>query len=94
MRQFYQSVMGAICSHTGFSEAEILHDRHEIITDARHLLIQLLREKLTNQEIVHLTSLPKQTVSRLLNGYRMRCKQKYSLRRMEEEVRRGMKSEE
>lgn len=93
MKDFYQNVLQSICKHTGFNEAQLLHDRHELTTDARHLLLSLLSEQLTNQDIVHLTKLPKQTVSRLLNGYRMRCKQKYSLRCLETEVRREMKTE-
>ncbi|MBO5080357.1 MAG: hypothetical protein J6B82_05695 [Bacteroidaceae bacterium] len=90
MRDYYQLVLSVICRHTGFDEVQLLHDRHELTTDARHLLLHLLGERLTNQDIVHLTRLPKQTVSRLLNGYRMRCKQKYSLRCLEAEVRREM----
>lgn len=90
MRDYYQLVMSVICRHTGFNEMQLLHDRHELTTDARHLLMHLLSERLTNQDIVHLTRLPKQTVSRLLNGYRMRCKQKYSLRCLEAEVRREL----
>lgn len=85
-------MMATVCRHTGFNEIQLLHDRHEVTTDARHLLMLLLSERFTNQEIVHLTRLPKQTVSRLLNGYRMRCKQKYSLRCLEAEVRRELES--
>ena len=93
MKDFYQNVLQSICKHTGFNEAQLLHDRHELTTDARHLLLSLLSEQLTNQDIVNVTRLPKQTVSRLLNGYRMRCKQKYSLRCLEAEVRREMETE-
>lgn len=90
MREFYQQVAATICRHTGFNEVQLLHDRHELTTDARHLLMHLLGERLTNQDIVHLTHLPKQTVSRLLNGYRLRAKQKYSLRCLEMEVRKEL----
>lgn len=90
MREFYQTVTAVVCRQTGFDEVQLLHDRHEVVTDARHLLMFLLAERLTNQEIVHLTGLPKQTVSRLTNGYRMRARQKYSLRCMEADVRREL----
>lgn len=93
MRDYYQLVLSVICRQTGFDEVQLLHDRHELTTDARHLLLHLLGERLTNQDIVNVTRLPKQTVSRLLNGYRMRCKQKYSLRCLEAEVRREMETE-
>lgn len=92
MKDFYQNVLQSICKHTGFNESQLLHDRHELTTDARHLLFHLLSECLTNQDIVHLTKLPKQTVSRLLNGYQLRAKQKFSLRCLEAEVRREMTS--
>ena len=90
MREFYKLVTAIICRHTGYDEKQLLHDRHELTTDARHLLMHLLSERLTNQDIVHLTCLPKQTVSRLLNGYRLRAKQKYSLRCLETEVRKEL----
>lgn len=90
MREFYQNVMAVVCRHTGFNEPQLLHDRHEIVTDARHLLVHLLGEKLTNQEIVHATGLLKQTVSRLMNGYAVRYKQKFSLRCLEADVRRDL----
>lgn len=88
MREFYLKVLDVVSRHTGFAEAQLLHDRQEIVTDARHLLIHLLGERLTNQEIVHVTGLLKQTVSRLMNGYHIRYKQKFSLRCLESEVRR------
>lgn len=93
MRDFYQLIVATLCRHTGFNEMQLLHDRHELATDARHLLLHLLGEKLTNQDIVHLTRLPKQTVSRLLNGYRIRSKQKYSLRCLETEVRAELEAQ-
>ena len=92
MREFYQNVMAVVCRHTEFNEPQLLHDRHEIVTDARHLLVHLLGEKLTNQEIVHATGLLKQTVSRLMNGYSIRHKQKFSLRCLEADVRRELEA--
>jgi len=94
MKDFYQNVLQSICKHTGFSEEQLLHDRHELTTDARHLLLHLLGERLTNQDIVNVTSLPKQTVSRLLNGYQLRAKQKFSLRCLEAEVNKDIHNQE
>ena len=84
--------MAVVCRHTGFNEPQLLHARHEIVTAARHLLVHLLGEKLTNQEIVHATGLLKQTVSRLMNGYAIRHKQKVSLRCLEADVRRELEA--
>ena len=58
MRDYYQLVLSVICRHTVFDEVQLRHDRHELTTDARHLLLHLLGERLTNQDIVHLTRLP------------------------------------
>ena len=80
MREFYEQVLEVIGRHTGFSHMQILHDRHEMCTDARYLLVHFLAERLKCNEIVYLTGLPKQTVSQIINNYHARAKFKYSIR--------------
>lgn len=80
MRDYYRQVLEVVSRCTGFTEVQILHDRHEVCTDARYLLVHFLSEKLKCNEIVHLTGLSKQTVSQIVNGYDARAKFKYSLR--------------
>ena len=80
MRDFYEKVLGVVSAHTGFSEHQILHDRHEMCTDARYLLVHFLSRHLRCNEIVHLTGLSKQAVSQICNGYDARARFKYSLR--------------
>ena len=83
---FYQMVADIICTLNGCTTTELLHSKQEYHTDARYLLIHLLSKRLTNQEIVRLSTLPKQTVSRIVNGYDFRRRQKYSLRCMQHEA--------
>lgn len=94
MRDLYQLTMSTVCRHTGFSEMQILHDRRELCTDARYLLVHLLSEKLRCHEIVHLSGLPKQTVSQIINSYSDRARWKHSLRCCEKEVREELQGEE
>ena len=86
MLAFYLLVKDVVCNLNLCSEQELLHSKQEYLTDARYLLVFLLRKKLTNQEIVRLTHLPKQSISRIVNGYDCRKKQKYSLRCMQQEA--------
>lgn len=80
MRDYYRQVSEVVSQCTGFTEVQILHDRHEVCTDARYLLVHFLSDKLKCNEIVHLTGLSKQTVSQIVNQYDTRAKYKYSLR--------------
>lgn len=80
MREFYKQVLEVVSRCTGFPEVQILHDRHEMCTDARYLLVHFLSRHLRCNEIVHLTGLSKQAVSQICNGYEARARFKYSLR--------------
>lgn len=86
MREFYKKVLGVVSAHTGFSEHQILHDRHEICTDARYLLVHFLSERLKCNEIVFLTKLSKQAVSQISNQYIQRAKFKRSLKIHEKKI--------
>lgn len=80
MREFYQKVVKAVSLHTEIEEQRILHDRHEMCTDARYLLVHFLSTQLKCNEIVYLTGLSKQAISQITNQYKMRVKFKHSMR--------------
>lgn len=90
MKEYYETVMGAVCRLTGFTPAEVLHSRCEQATDARFLLLYFLSSKLTNGEITRLTGLSKQAVSQILIRYTDRKRFKFSLRCDEATIRKEL----
>lgn len=85
MEEYYEQVLSAVTRHTGYPLPLMLHDRRTLPTDARYLFIYLLGQRLADHEIVSLTGLSKQTVSRIRNDYNYR-RRKFSLMQLEKEV--------
>ena len=65
---------------SGLSEAEILGGRSEMCADYRSILVELLSRRYANNEIVRLTGITRQSVSRISSAHADRAKHKYSLR--------------
>lgn len=86
MREQYQLIVATVCRVTGFSEVQIIHDRHQLCTDARHLLVHLLAEQMPCHQIAHYTGLSKQCVSQCANRYADRKRFNRSLQLAEQEV--------
>lgn len=93
MREQYQLIMATVCRVTGFSEVQIIHDRHQLCTDARHLLVHLLTEQMPCHQIAHYTGLSKQCVSQCANRYADRKRFNRSLQLAEEEAKAQLKAE-
>lgn len=93
MRELYQLIMATVCRVTGFSEVQIIHDRHQLCTDARHLLVHLLTEQMPCHQIAHYTGLSKQCVSQCANRYADRKRFNRSLQLAEEEAKAQLKAE-
>lgn len=85
--------MATVCRVTGFSEVQIIHDRHQLCTDARHLLVHLLAEQMPCHQIAHYTGLSKQCVSQCANRYAARKRFNRSLQLAEEEAKAQLKAE-
>lgn len=85
--------MATVCRVTGFSEVQIIHDRHQLCTDARHLLVHLLTEQMPCHQIAHYTGLSKQCVSQCANRYADRKRFNRSLQLAEEEAKAQLKAE-
>ena len=93
MRELYQLIAATVCRVTGFSEVQIIHDRHQLCTDARHLLVHLLTEQMPCHQIAHYTGLSKQCVSQCANRYANRKRFNRSLQLAEEEAKAQLKAE-
>ena len=65
---------------SGLSEVEILGGRNEMCTDYRSMLVELLSKRYANNEVVRLTGLSRQSVSRISAAHASRLKNKYSMR--------------
>lgn len=93
MREQYQLIMATVCRVTGFSEVQIIHDRHQLCTDARYLLVHLLAEQMPCHQIARYTGLSKQCVSQCANRYADRKRFNRSLQLAEQEAKAQLKAE-
>ena len=73
---------------SGYTEAEILGGRSEVCADMRSVLVSFLLRKYTNYEVVSMTGLTRQSVSRIASQHPDRVKNKYSLKMEMYEVER------
>lgn len=55
-------------------ESLVLHSRKEECVDARYVLIKLLSERLTDEQISDLSGLTRQAVNKIRNGWDSRCR--------------------
>ena len=85
--------MATVCRVTGFSEVQIIHDRHQLCTDARYLLVHLLAEQMPCHQIARYTGLSKQCVSQCANRYADRKRFNRSLQLAEQEAKAQLKAE-
>lgn len=86
MRDYYLFVLAVVCHHSGFTELEVLHDKREMCTDARYLLVHFLSQQLKCNEIVYYSGISKQAVSQICNQYAMRVRFKSSMRWLEKSI--------
>lgn len=79
MKELYQTVMSAVCRHTGIREDNVLGSNREECVDARYILIHILALFLTDEEIAGQTKLPRQSVNRIRNRFAVKMN-KWSIR--------------
>ena len=91
MNKYYDIVMSILEQHSGYTEAEILGGRTEACADMRSILVALLQRKYANYEIVAMTGLSRQSVSRIAAQHNDRAK-KYSLKMELYEAERELKA--
>lgn len=84
---FFQDVLKAVCRAFEMSEEEVLSGRKEEVVDARSVLISVLSDYLTDEQIGRLVGKNRRSVNYLKNGFRER-KRKWYVRVAYEEVRK------
>lgn len=90
MHKYYDLVMGILEQHSGYTEAEILGGRAETCADMRSILVALLQRKYANYEVVAMTGLSRQSVSRIAAQHHDRVHHKYSMAMEMREVEREL----
>lgn len=80
MSKYYDTVVGILERMSGLTEAEILGGRSEMCADFRSILVELISKKYINSEVVGMTGLTRQSVTRITAGHADRMKHKYSMR--------------
>lgn len=69
IRDLYQDVIGAVCRETGIAEYEILNSNRECCVDARYILVHILSQKLTDDEIASVTGLSRTCANKIRNSF-------------------------
>lgn len=90
MHKYYETVMDILVRRSGYTEAEILGGRGELCADARSIMVALLLRKYANYEVVAMTGLSRQAVSRIAAQHGDRAKHKYSMAMELREVEREL----
>ena len=90
MTKYYETVMDILTRSIGYTEAEILGGRGELCADARSIMVELLLRKYANYEVVQMTGLSRQAVSRIAAQHRVRVKHKYSMAMVMRDVEREL----
>ena len=88
MSNYYTTVIDVLERMSGLSEAEILGGRCELCTDYRSILVELLLKKYSNGEVVALTGITRQSVSRIMAAHDNRVKHKYTMRMAQRDAER------
>lgn len=90
MNKYYLTVMDILERRSGYTEAEILGGRAEMCADARSMMVALLLRKYANYEVVAMTGLSRQSVSRIAAQHHDRVHHKYSMAMEMREVEREL----
>jgi len=84
---FFEKVMISVSNASGLERSAILHCNREECVDARYVLVAVLAEQLSDRQIALASGLSVQLVNKAKNCFRDRCRYRWGLRQMYEEVR-------
>lgn len=82
---YFQNVVSSVCRHTGIDEARIYNSNKEACVDARYILVHLLSQKFTDEEIASFTGLSRTCANKIRNSFRYKLK-KFSVRCTMEDI--------
>lgn len=72
VQELWEKAKYLVCDYTELSEEDVLTSNREECVDARYILIGVLAEYLTDEEIAKLSGLTRSCCNKIRNGMRMR----------------------
>ena len=72
IKEMWEHTKGLVCVYSGVKEEDLLTSNKEDCVDARYILIGVLAEYLTDDEISKLSGLTRSCCNKIRNGMRMR----------------------
>lgn len=78
--EFFDKVMNKVTEVTEVSKDDVLHSNREECVDARYILVAVLSERLTDNDIAALTGWKRQTVNFIRNHVEERKRYRWSVR--------------
>ena len=91
-RDFFEKVIEIVSNASGLERSAILHCNREECVDARYVLVSVLSECLSDRQIALASGLSIQLVNKAKNCFRERCRYRWGLRQMYEEILRLSKN--
>ena len=85
-KDFFDKVIISVSNASGLERSAILHCNREECVDARYVLVAVLSEQLSDRQIAKVSGLSVQLVNKAKNAFRDRCRYRWGLRQMYEEV--------
>lgn len=85
-KDFFDKVVEIVSNASGLERSAILHCNREECVDARYVLVAVLAECLSDRQIAKVSGLSVQLVNKAKNAFRDRCKYRWGLKQMYEEV--------
>lgn len=68
-KDLYQTINAMVRKHTGINEIDMLSSNKEACVDARYILIHLLSQFLTDEDISRNVNIPRQSINRIRNNF-------------------------
>lgn len=82
---YFQNIVSIVCRHSGIDETRIYNSNKEACVDARYVLVHLLSQKFTDEEISTFTGLSRTCANKIRNSFRYKLK-KFSVKCMMEDI--------
>lgn len=83
--EYYRKVLECVCKCTMMDEESILKSNKEACVDARYVLVHILSQRFTDEEIANLSGLSRTCANKIRNSFKFKYK-KFSVRCIMEEV--------
>lgn len=84
-KEYYVKVLECVIKHTATNEESILKSNKEACVDARYVLVHILSQRFTDEEIARFTGLSKTCSNKIRNAFKFKNK-KFSVRCIMDEV--------